>query len=163
MNTSPSLTQDRQDRVEATRLEKLRDQLSEDMQAMQQREASLREYEQRLRLLVEHAHDNRPVPNASQFIVTTGPDRSSLDSEWEKYNRAHALLEAARRSLSDDRMVLKERTEQLAIREEEVSRREAWVKVRELELATAQMPPPAAPPKASRAPFQRFFSRSKAK
>lgn len=162
MNTSPSHAQDS---AEASRLEKLRDQLSEDMEAMQQREASLREYEQRLRLLVEHAHDNRAPANASQFIVTTGPDRSILDSQWEKYNRAHALLEAARRGLSDDRIALREREEQMLVREQEVARREAWVKAREQEIAAAQMPPPPAlakpkAAKASRTPFKRFFSRS---
>ncbi len=129
---NPSTTPDTQ---EAAHLEKLRTQISTDIEAMQQKEASLKEYEQRLRLLVEHTQHNPPPSNASQFYVTTGPSQASLDSEWEKYERAHALLEAARRGLSDDRMALKEREEKVALREVEVARREAWVKNREQEIA----------------------------
>jgi hypothetical protein len=145
------------DNTEAARLEKLREQISTDMEAMQQKEASLREYEQRLRLLVEHAHGSQSPKNASQFHVTSGPSRADLDAEWEKYERAHALLEAARRGLSDDRLALKEREEQVMIREQEVARREAWVKVREQELAAKAMaevpPPPKAKATFTTAPF----------
>jgi len=120
---------------EAAHLAKLRSQISTDMEAMQQQEASMREYEQRLRLLVEHAHNNRPAPQTpNQYFVTQGSDNKNFDAEWEKYNRAHALLEAARRGLCDDRLALKDREEQLQAREVEVTRREAWVKVREQEL-----------------------------
>lgn len=152
---------DTQDNAEAARLEKLRDQLSTDMEAMQQKEASLREYEQRLRLLVEHAQQAPPAPNASQFYVTTGPSRSDLDAAWEKYNRSHALLEAARRGLSDDRMLLKEREDLLVIREQEVERREAWVKAREQELAAKAMPPPPPAKAAGSSPFKGLFSRGR--
>ncbi len=141
MNSTPT-----PDSTEAARLEKLRDQLSTDMEAMQQKEATLREYEQRIRLLIDHVQGDQPPKNASQFVVTTGPARADLDAAWEKYNRAHALLEAARRGLSDDRLALKDREEQVMIREQEVARREAWVKIREQELAAramAEAPPPA--------------------
>ncbi len=137
MNTSPHV----QGSAEESHLEKLRQQLSTDMEAMQEKEASLREYEQRLRLLVEHAHSAKPAPAADHFRYTVGPDHG-IDAAWEKYNRAHALLEAARRGLSDDRLLLKEREEQLRQREEEVARREAWVKVREQEIAAKAMPSP---------------------
>ena len=131
MNTSTS-----PDTKEAAHLEKLRTQLSTDIEAMHQKEASLKEYEQRLRLLVEHAQHAPQGKNASQFYVTTGPNsQASLDSEWEKYERAHALLEAARRGLSEDRMALKDREERVTAREVDVARREAWIKVREQELA----------------------------
>ena len=121
--------------LEAAHLEKLRSQISTDMEAMQQKEANLREYEQRLRLLVEHTHNSRPPMQApTQYFVTSAPDTKNLDAEWEKYNRAHALLEAARRGLCDDRLALKDREERLQAREVEVTRREAWVKVREQEL-----------------------------
>ena len=122
------------DNPEAAHLEKLRSQLTTDMEAMQEKEASLREYEQRLRLLIDHAHNNQPPQQAAQYIVTSAADTKSLDAEWEKYNRAHALLEAARRGLCDDRLALKDREEQLHAREVELARREAWVKVREQEL-----------------------------
>lgn len=131
------------DTQEAAHLEKLRTQISTDIEAMQQKEASLKEYEQRLRLLVEHTQHNPPSQNASHFIVNSGPDRASLDSEWEKYHRAHALLEAARRGLCDERMVLKEREEKLKVREEEIARREAWLKAREQEIAAQVTAKPA--------------------
>ena len=122
------------DNQEAAHLEKLRSQISTDIEAMHQKEASLKEYEQRLRLLVESAQHAPPPQTASQFYVATGPNsQASLDSEWEKYDRAHALLEAARRGLSDDRLALKDREERVTAREVEVARREAWVKVREQE------------------------------
>ena len=121
---------------EAAQLEKLRSQLSTDIEVMQQKEASLKEYEQRLRLLVEHTHGNRPPQQASNqyFVTSPAADRTELDSEWEKYERAHALLEAARRGLCDDRLAVKDREERLQLRETEVTRREAWVKTREQEL-----------------------------
>jgi chaperonin cofactor prefoldin len=125
------------DSQEAAHLEKLRSQISTDIESMHRQEASLREYEQRLRLLVDHAHNGTPTQPATQYIVasTPGQQASDLDAAWEKYERAHALLEAARRGLSDDRMALKDREEKIMIREQEVARREAWVKVREEELA----------------------------
>ncbi len=130
---NPSTTPDTQ---EAAHLEKLRTQISTDIEGMHQKEASLKEYEQRLRSLVEQAQHAPALQNANQNYVTSGPNsQASLDSEWEKYDRAHALLEAARRGLSDDRMALKDREERLTAREVEVTRREAWVKVREQELA----------------------------
>ena len=131
---------------EAAHLTKLRAQISTDIEAMQQKEASLKEYEQRLRLLMDHNRQGQPAAQANQVYVTAGPNsQNALDSEWEKYDRAHALLEAARRGLTDDRLALKEREEKLALREEHVSRREAWIKVREQELAAADAAKAAIP------------------
>jgi len=124
------------DNQEAAHLEKLRSQITTDMEAMQEKEASMREYEQRLRLLVDNAHRQPAPPPSSQYVVTSA-DARGLDAEWEKYNRAHALLEAARRGLCDDRLALKDREELLHAREVEVARREAWVKLREQELTGA--------------------------
>jgi hypothetical protein len=122
---------------ETAHLEKLRSQISTDIEAMQQKEASLKEYEQRLRLLMEHNRQGQPAPQVNQHYVTSaGPNsQAALDAAWEKHDRAHALLEAARRGLTDDRLALKDREEKLAQREELVSRREAWIKIREQELA----------------------------
>lgn len=143
MNTSPT-----QESTEVARLAKLRDQLSTDMEAMHQKEASLREYEQRLRLLIEHSEGNQAphaVATTQQYrFSNSSAGQAELDAAWEKYNRAHALLEAARRGLSDDRLALKEREEQTTVREQEVARREAWVKVREQELTAKAMPAPKA-------------------
>jgi predicted nucleic acid-binding Zn-ribbon protein len=135
---------------EAAHLEKLRTQISTDIEAMHQKEASLREYEQRLRILVDHVqHTNpphQPTGATPPAAAPTGPSQNELDAQWEKYERAHALLEAARRGLSDDRMALKDREQKVMIREQEVARREAWVKVREEEQAAKSLP--AAPAKA---------------
>src|SRR5437868_5442742 len=110
---------------ETARLEKLRTQLSTDIEVMQQKEASLREYEQRLRVLVEHASNSQPPINTAQFLnAAAANSQVALDAEWEKFHRAHALLEASRRSLTDDRLALKDREEKIMIREQEVSRRE---------------------------------------
>jgi predicted nucleic acid-binding Zn-ribbon protein len=132
MNTSTNA-----ETQETAHLEKLRTQISTDIESMHQKEASLREYEQRLRLLVDHVQHPRPPHGTTPHYAppTAGPSQTELDSQWEKYERAHALLEAARRGLSDDRMALKDREEKIMIREQEVARREAWVKVREEELA----------------------------
>lgn len=124
MNTTNST-----DTQETAHLEKLRSQISTDIEVMQQKETSLREYEQRLRQIVDQAHQSR-APQA----VDERFSRADLDAEWEKYDRAHALLEAARRGLTDDRLAFKEREEKMTLREVEVTRREAWVKVREQEL-----------------------------
>lgn len=134
------------DSQEAAHLEKLRSQISTDIEDMQQKETSLREYEQRLRLLVEHAQNSRPPQTANQFYSNTAPTTASVDAEWEKYRRAHALLEAARRGLCDDRLALKEREEKLQLREEEVTRREAWITVREQEMEASTQARIAPPP-----------------
>ena len=118
---------------ESASLNKLRAQISTDIEAMQQKESSLREYEQRLRTLVEQAQGS-VRPAAPSVPSAPADSRQDLDAEWEKYQRAHALLEAARRGLCDDRMALKEREEKFTQREVEVARREAWIKVREQEL-----------------------------
>lgn len=131
---------------ETAHLEKLRAQLSTDIEAMQQKEASLKEYEQRLRLLMDHNRQGQPAPQANQVVVTSGPNsQAALDAEWEKYDRAHALLEAARRGLTDDRLAFKEREERLNLREQEVARREAWIKAREQELNAAAAAKTVAP------------------
>jgi hypothetical protein len=142
MNTphTPDTTQ------ETAHLEKLRAQLSTDIEAMQQKEASLKEYEQRLRMLMEHNQQGQPAAKANQVYVTSGPNsQQALDAEWDKYNRAHALLEAARRGLTDDRLAFKEREERLVLREAEVARRESWIKAREQEIAAAQAAKVVAP------------------
>jgi hypothetical protein len=132
MNTTTS-----SDSHETAQLEKLRTQLTTDIEALHLKEASLKEYEQRLRLLVEQSTalpaSAQPV---NQYFTNAGPSRSELDAAWEKYSRAHALLEAARRGLCDDRLAVKDREERIQLREAEVSQREAAVKIQEAELTT---------------------------
>jgi uncharacterized protein (DUF3084 family) len=106
MNNTP-------EQQEAAHLEKLRSQISTDIQAIQQKETSLREYEQRLRLLVEHTQSSQSPHPAPPPSLPAGSNTESIDAEWEK---------------------------NFEQREVEVARREAWVKVREQELeAQAQV------------------------
>ena len=133
---------------EAAHLEKLRAQFTTDIAAMQQQETSLKEYEQRLRLLMQHAQQNpaHPAPRSNQNYLATGPDsQQALDAEWDKHNRAHALLEAARRGLTDDRLAFKEREDRLTQREQQLVQRESWVKAREQELAAVEAAPAVHP------------------
>ncbi len=128
---------------ETARLEKLRTQLSTDIEVMQQKEASLREYEQKLRLLMEQTGNTQPPLTTNHYMSTNGSSQNpqgqdALNAEWEKFQRANALLEASRRSLTDDRLALKDREEKVMIREQEVARREAWVKAREAQVAAKQ-------------------------
>jgi hypothetical protein len=154
---------------ETAHLTKLRAQISTDIEAMQQKEASLKEYEQRLRLLMEHNRQGQPAPQANQSYVTSGPNsQEALDAQWEKYDRAHAAAgqkDNARAEWTRG-LALKEREDRLAQREENVSRREAWVKIREQELAAADAAkaaiPETAKPTFTTAPFlaaRNLFSR----
>ena len=161
--------------LETAHLEKLRSQLASDIELLQQKEASLRAYEQRLRGLIAQTPSGAagvaalsPTP-----VVAAAPAEAAMDYEyqpaavsggqdldaaWEKYNRAHALLEAARRGLVDDRLSLRNYEESLHQREADLARREAWLRVRENELATpaaesAPAPKPKSKPSFTAAPF----------
>jgi small-conductance mechanosensitive channel len=153
--------------LETAHLEKLRSQLASDIELLQQKEASLRAYEQRLRGLIAQTPSGAADPAAAAAdeaamnyeyqpaAVSGGQD---LDAAWEKYNRAHALLEAARRGLVDDRLSLRNYEESLHQREADLARREAWLRVRENELATpaaesAPAPKPKSKPSFTAAPF----------
>lgn len=121
--------------LEITRLEALHLQISSDIETLQEKEKGLREYELRLRQLVDQTHQHpqthQPSPSHSGSMPSIG---AKMDAEWEKYQRAHALLEAARRGLCDDRLALKARESDLVRLDEQLSRREAWIKIREQEL-----------------------------
>ncbi len=119
---------------EITRLEKLHLQITADIEAMQEKERSLRDYEQRLRSLLAMTPQAQPSAGYVARPNSAPPVDANLDAEWEKYQRAHALLEAARRGLTEDRLALKAREADLLKLEEQLSRREAWIRVREREL-----------------------------
>lgn len=149
--------------LETAHLEKLRSQLASDIELLQQKEASLRAYEQRLRGLIAQTPSGAADPVAAAAAdeaamnyeyqpaaISGGQD---LDAAWEKYNRAHALLEAARRGLVDDRLSLRNYEESLHQREADLARREAWLRVRENELATPAAESAPAPKPKSKPPF----------
>lgn len=128
---SPSSTPPEHLRHEIVQLEKMQKQILADMETLRQQEANLRAYETRLR----EAHPQVcPVPAGA---ASASPQ--DLHAAWEKYQRAHALLEAERRALCDERLAFREDAAALKVREEELKRRESWVTARE----QALKPPPA--------------------
>ena len=106
-------------RAEVANLEKIRQQISSDMEVLRQQEANLRVFETRLR-------DSRsPIP-ASQPA-----DQATLDAEREKLSRLRALTEAERRALTDERLSVREEKFALERKAEEIKQREAWIDARE--------------------------------
>ncbi|WP_438480938.1 hypothetical protein [Oleiharenicola lentus] len=131
---------------EAAHLEKLRTQIASDIEILHRKEASMREHEQRLRDMIESAQPAmRSTVSTTPFMMSMASDHAQLDAGWEKYNRAHALLEAARRGIADDRLALRDRETRAQQREDELDRRETWVKIQEAELTTKKTTPPPAP------------------
>ena len=121
-------------RYELGQLEKMREQILHDMESLRTQESNLRAYEARLRTPAGAA----PAASVSRSPVAT----DSLEAEWEKFQRSRALLEAERRAVTDDRLVLREQAEALRQREDALKQREAWVATRERDLAVKAMPPP---------------------
>lgn len=147
MNTPDNVNPADHLRYEIAQLEKMRQQIFSDMEALRQQEQNLRSYESRLR--------GAPPPTGTTIAPFTGGSRE-IDAEREKLSRQRALLEAERRSLADDRIALREEKTAVAQYAEALKKREAWLEVQERELkAKAFAPPPAAPVKkpASVAPF----------
>lgn len=132
-------------RYEIAQLEKLRKQIFSDMEAMRAQETNLREYESRLRDGAG-AKSRSPIAKgqASGIVRTASTSAGSeeeLNAAWEKFHRAHALLEAERRALCDERIALREERDSLRKQDEEVKRRETWVAQREAELKAANAKP----------------------
>ena len=116
---------------EIVQLEKLRTQIFSDMEALRLQENNLRAYETRLR-------EARPQPGPVAAGAASGGSEE-LAAAWEKFNRAHALLEAERRSLTDERMSYREQAATLKQREDELKRREHWLAQREAALQATQV------------------------
>lgn len=151
---------------QAAHLEKLHAQLQADIGALQEKEANLRAHEERLRQLLDQAADKSNGLTRTPFT----PPQAVLDAEWEKFYRAHALREAERRAMIDERLLYKQQRDDLLRREEALKPREAWVAQREKELAAAAsatpFPPPAPKPTFTGAPFlmaKNLFSRRSAR
>ncbi len=121
---------------EIARLEKLRKQIISDMESLRTQETNLRAYETRLR-------EARPQPGPVAAGAASGGSEE-LNAAWEKFQRAHALLEAERRAHTDERLAFREQAAALKQREDELKRRELWLAQREAALAA----PPAKPPPA---------------
>lgn len=113
-------------------LEKLRDQILHDMEALRLQETNLRAYEARLR-----------APTAVPVGASRPPIAAdSIEAEWEKLQRSRALLEAERRALTDERIALREEREALKKSADALRQREAWFEAQERARAVKAMPPP---------------------
>ena len=133
-------------RYEIAQLEKLRQQIFSDMEALRTQEQNLRSYEARLRGSLP------PLPTVTQAPFAGSPHE--IDVEREKISRLRALLEAERRSLVDERLAVREEKAMLAQKAEELKQREAWLVTRERDAkAKAFAPPPGARKSASGSPF----------
>jgi chromosome segregation ATPase len=134
-------------RYEISQLEKMREQILSDMEALRQQETNLRAFEARLRGTIP------PQGAVTRAPMDARAGAGALDAEWEKFQRSRALLEAERRALTDDRIALREEREVMQLREEELRKREAWVESREKELAAQAMSAPVVKA-SSRTPFE---------
>jgi DNA-binding response OmpR family regulator len=136
-------------------LESERRQLHEDMDLLREQEANLRAYEQRLRTLpaeVEAARVHRAAPRLpfDQFQYD-----ASLEAAWNKINRAMDLLEAERRSMTDEKLAFKETMAQLEQKEKSLQSQEAQLAKHEQSLnAPPPPPPPPHRPSFTREPFK---------
>lgn len=127
MSTKPTSEQ-----LQAKQLSQLHTQLLADIEALQEKEASLKAYETRLRSLVDRTG---PVASAFQGAVAGESTPGDLAAAWDKFHRTQALFGAERRAFTDERMLFREQATALKQREEAVARREAWVERCEKEIA----------------------------
>ena len=158
MSTHPT-----SDQLQADHLIQLHAQLQADIEALHEKEASLKIYETRLRALVER------TGTATPFQMGAAADGSvaDLDAAWDKFHRTQALFAAERRAFNDERIAGREQMAALRQREEEVARREAWIELCEKEIATVaattiKAEPPPAKRSLTTAPFlavKQIFSR----
>lgn len=121
--------------------------VSEDMNALREREANLRAYESHLRAWQQKIESEHPQGAQPQFVTpvtlarhTTGAPFEgdpALHAAWDKLIRARELLEAEQAHLRDDRLNLKEMAAALKRREDALSVREARLSMREEEFSSA--------------------------
>jgi DNA-binding NarL/FixJ family response regulator len=139
------------------RLELDRRQLHEDLNLLREQEANLRAYEQRLRTMGEDAEANRvnraaPRPSRDPFQRDPG-----LEAAWARLDRAMDMMEAERRSFSNEKMILKEELTRLKGQEEALQQRadELQERARSLDAREAQLSARPEEPESTRAAFTR--------
>lgn len=119
-----------------------------DLEALREREANLRAYEERLRVWQGEldaragAAPEFPAPVAGSSFLRPSSHSPfardlSLEAAWEKLHRARALLEAEQRQLCDDRLKFRDADAGLRERETDLAAREAQLAERERALAAA--------------------------
>jgi len=117
-------------------------QVKADLEALREREANLREYENWLRtwqaqLDTERARMSGTSSETPSLRVSSGapvPTDASLDAAWEKFYRARSLMEAEQNQMRDDRMMLRDAETTLKRREAELAEREARLAEAELRM-----------------------------
>ena len=125
-----------------------RQQLSQDHDALRDREANLRDYEARLRAWqaqIEGSLQQPPMP--AQYVAPVAMGRApslspfegdaALQAGWEKLHRARELLEAEQAHVREDRLNLKETAAVLKRHEATLIAREASLAQREEALSAA--------------------------
>jgi hypothetical protein len=146
---------------ETSTLDATRRRLNEDVQALEEREKNLREYEARLRSLQGEmdarsggtARSGAPFPGRSSAPF---PNDAALDAAWAKLHRARELCESEQAHLRDDRIAMHAFDLELKQREEAVTAREARVAEQERLLAAATPPPAPANGEQPPSAFKRF-------
>lgn len=143
----------------AAALELERRRLQEDSEALQLREANLREYEARLRALQSEmdatrggpARSNAPFASPTQSqnqnqnqnqgqgrsMAPFSHEDAGLEAAWQKLHRAREFTEAEQAHLRDDRLAMRALEAELKQREAAVEAREARVAAQEELLAVA--------------------------
>jgi hypothetical protein len=131
----------------AATLTEERRRLQEDQEALREREANLRDYESRLRTLQAEIEAGRTAPTvtarmaAAPFVrpASRAPfaTDAALQVAWEKLHRAREILESEQRHMSEERVTLRDQQAEVKQRLEELVVREASVVEREQLLAAA--------------------------
>lgn len=147
----------------AAKLKIERQRLVEDAEALQLREANLRDYEARLRALQSEIDNTRGgAPRSSTPFQsrssTPFPSDAGLDAAWQKLHRARELCEAEQAHLRDDRIAMRAFELELKQREALVTAREILVTEQEAIIAAGARPAKAQPVPEAEQPsaFKRF-------
>jgi hypothetical protein len=123
--------------------------LDQDLEALRDREANLKEYEAHLRAWQAQIDGGQPAaaPAPAQYqapafhgLTLSGSPfegDAALHAAWEKLHRARELLEAEQTHVRDDRLTLKETAAQLQRHEAALVARESYLAKREELLAEA--------------------------
>lgn len=126
-----------------------RTELAAELDALREREANLRAYEERLRTwqMQLDAHSSGaplPLPTAPPFLRPNSrspfPRDPALEAAWDKLHRARALLDAEQNQLCDERLKFRDAAAALEQREAELAARETRLAAREQQAAASPAP-----------------------
>jgi hypothetical protein len=128
----------------AAAMEVERRRIEEDSEVLRLREANLREYEARLRVLQSEmdargGSSRSATPFSGKSMAPFAHDDAGLEAAWQKLHRAREFTEAEQAHLRDDRLAMHAFEVELKQREAAVAAREARVTAQE-EMQAAQAP-----------------------